>query len=60
VRQAVPGLDRRALHRLAWTVADLRAVDVPGEDEVDTALRLRSGDALPVAALPVPALGGAR
>jgi len=39
------------VHRLALTVADLRSVDleeevVPGEDEVDTALRLRMGEPL--------------
>lgn len=34
------------VHRLAWTVADLRKVDAPGPDEVDTALRLRTGDPL--------------
>jgi magnesium chelatase family protein len=34
------------VHRLAWTVADLRAVDRPGPVEVDTALRLRSGEPL--------------
>jgi magnesium chelatase family protein len=31
------------VHRLAWTVADLRGVDQPGADEADAALRLRSG-----------------
>ena len=39
------------VHRLALTVADLRSVDldeevVPGEAEVDTALRLRMGEPL--------------
>ncbi|MDI6909079.1 YifB family Mg chelatase-like AAA ATPase [Nocardioides sp.] len=34
------------VHRLAWTVADLRHLDRPGLDEVDTALRLRTGDPL--------------
>ena len=34
------------VHRLAWTVADLRRLDQPGLDEVDTALRLRTGDPL--------------
>ena len=34
------------MHRLAWTVADLRGVDRPGADELDVALRLRSGDPL--------------
>jgi magnesium chelatase family protein len=39
------------VHRLAWTVADLRGVDRPGIDEVDTALRLRSGEPLMLATL---------
>jgi magnesium chelatase family protein len=39
------------VHRLAWTVADLRGVDVPGPDEVDVALRLRTGDPLMLATL---------
>jgi magnesium chelatase family protein len=34
------------VHRLAWTVTDLRALDRPGLDEVDTALRLRTGEPL--------------
>lgn len=39
--------------RLAWTVADLASIRagrdiVPGVDEVETALRLRTGDALDV------------
>ncbi|WP_296605814.1 YifB family Mg chelatase-like AAA ATPase [Nocardioides sp.] len=34
------------VHRLAWTVADLRRLEQPGLDEVDTALRLRTGDPL--------------
>jgi magnesium chelatase family protein len=34
------------VHRLAWTVADLRGVDRPDLDEVDTALRLRTGEPL--------------
>ena len=43
------GLTRRGatrVHRLAWTVADLRGVDQPGLDELDVALRLRTGDPL--------------
>lgn len=43
------GLSRRGatrVHRLAWTVADLRHLDRPGLDEVDTALRLRTGEPL--------------
>lgn len=39
------------VHRLAWTVADLRRLDRPGLDEVDTALRLRTGDPLLLAML---------
>jgi magnesium chelatase family protein len=39
------------VHRLAWTVADLRGVDQPGVDEVDVALRLRRGDPLLVESL---------
>jgi magnesium chelatase family protein len=39
------------VHRLAWTVADLRGVDQPAEPEVDTALRLRSGEPLMLSAL---------
>jgi magnesium chelatase family protein len=38
------------VHRLAWTVADLRRQPVPDAVAVDLALRLRSGDPLPVAA----------
>jgi magnesium chelatase family protein len=34
------------VHRLAWTVADLRRVDAPGEAEVAIALRLRTGEPL--------------
>jgi magnesium chelatase family protein len=34
------------VHRVAWTVADLRGRDRPGLDEVETALRLRSGEPL--------------
>lgn len=34
------------VHRLAWTVADLRGLDLPGLGEVDTALRLRTGEPL--------------
>ncbi len=39
------------VHRLAWTVADLRCLERPGLDEVDTALRLRTGDPLLLAML---------
>ncbi|GAA4690424.1 YifB family Mg chelatase-like AAA ATPase [Nocardioides conyzicola] len=34
------------VHRVAWTVADLRRLPAPGVAEVETALRLRTGDAL--------------
>jgi magnesium chelatase family protein len=40
------------VHRLAWTLADLRGVPVPDRDCVEIAVRLRAGDPLPVAALP--------
>ncbi len=42
------------VHRLAWTVADLRGLPAgaaPGREEVDLALRLRLGRDLPSAAL---------
>jgi magnesium chelatase family protein len=39
------------VHRLAWTIADLRGVDRPGRDEVDVALRLRTGDSLMLSTL---------
>lgn len=54
---AAGSLTRRGVtrvHRLAWTVADLRGIERPGEDEVDVALRLRTGQPLPVAALVTP------
>ena len=41
------------VHRLAWTVADLRGLDRPDVASVDTALRLRSGEPLLLAALQV-------
>ena len=34
------------VHRVAWTLADLRGRERPDTDEVDTALRLRSGEPL--------------
>jgi magnesium chelatase family protein len=34
------------VHRLAWTLADLRGDDRPTVDDADTALRLRSGEPL--------------
>jgi magnesium chelatase family protein len=39
------------VHRLAWTVADLAGVGRPGAEELDTALRLRTGEPLMLAAL---------
>ena len=39
------------VHRLAWTVADLRGEERPGVGSVELALRLRSGEPLPVSAL---------
>ena len=39
------------VHRLAWTIADLRCVDRPGRDEVDVALRLRKGEPLMLSTL---------
>jgi magnesium chelatase family protein len=39
------------VHRLAWTVADLREVERPGPDELDVALRLRTGEPLMLATL---------
>ncbi|HEX6249471.1 MAG TPA: YifB family Mg chelatase-like AAA ATPase [Nocardioidaceae bacterium] len=39
------------VHRLAWTVADLRGLEKPGPAEVDTALRLRTGEPLPLTAV---------
>jgi magnesium chelatase family protein len=34
------------VHRLAWTVADLRGADGPSVSDVDTAFRLRQGEPL--------------
>jgi magnesium chelatase family protein len=48
------GLTRRGavrVHRLAWTVADLRELEVPDLESVVVATRLRSGAALPDASL---------
>jgi magnesium chelatase family protein len=39
------------VHRLAWTVADLRGVDRPDVPELDVALRLRTGQPLLLSAL---------
>ena len=38
-------------HRLAWTVADLKAADAPSVDDTVTALALRQGDPLLASAL---------
>lgn len=55
-RQTYSGrLTRRGatrVHRLAWTVADLRGADRPGRDELEVALRLRLGDPLDLSMLP--------
>lgn len=40
------------VHRLAWTVADLRGVERPGQQELEVALRLRLGLPLDLAMLP--------
>jgi magnesium chelatase family protein len=48
------GLTRRGatrVHRLAWTVADLWHADRPGVDELEVAVRLRTGAPLMVASL---------
>jgi magnesium chelatase family protein len=34
------------VHRVAWTIADLRGRDSPAASDVDTALRLRQGEPL--------------
>lgn len=52
VEEAIMGsrLSRRGavrVHRLAWTVADLAGLERPGLQEVQVALRLRLGEALP-------------
>ncbi len=39
------------VHRLAWTIADLRGTDRPDPVDVDTALRLRTGEPLLLATL---------
>jgi magnesium chelatase family protein len=39
------------VHRLAWSVADLRGLDRPDVDELDVALRLRTGEPLLLTAL---------
>jgi magnesium chelatase family protein len=35
------------VHRLAWTVADLRCADRPTLDDLEIALALRTGEPLP-------------
>jgi len=42
------------VHRVAWSVADLRGTDRPGLDELMVALRLRRGDPLELRTLSVP------
>lgn len=39
------------VHRLAWTICDLRGQGSPGIDEAEIALALRRGDPLPSAAV---------
>jgi magnesium chelatase family protein len=39
------------VHRLAWTVADLRGASRPTIDDVEVALRLRTGEPLLTATL---------
>jgi magnesium chelatase family protein len=59
-RVATGRLTRRGatrVHRIAWTVADLRDLERPGVDELDVALRLRTGDPLMVASLGLVANG---
>jgi magnesium chelatase family protein len=59
-RVAMGRLTRRGatrVHRIAWTVADLRALERPGVDELDVALRLRTGDPLMVASIGLAANG---
>jgi magnesium chelatase family protein len=48
---ALTGRGGTRVHRLAWTVADLRGVERPGVAELDVALRLRDGDPLMVSTL---------
>ncbi len=43
------------VHRLSWTVSDLRGVDRPGRAELDVALRLRSGRPLELRTLALAA-----
>jgi magnesium chelatase family protein len=39
------------VHRVSWTLADLRGLDRPTAEEVDLALALRLGDPLPASSL---------
>jgi len=58
--RALTGRGGTRVHRLAWTVADLRGADRPGLEELDVALRLRIGDPLLLSSLrPVGGLAGA-
>jgi magnesium chelatase family protein len=41
------------VHRVAWTGADLRGAEGPGPEEVETALRLRTGEPLLLSAFEV-------
>lgn len=53
-RMYAGGLSRRGatrVHRMAWTIADLRGAATPGADDVETALRLRTGEPLLTASL---------
>jgi magnesium chelatase family protein len=54
-REVLEGrLSRRGavrVHRIAWTVADLRGAGAPSTSDVDTAFRLRMGEPLLVAAI---------
>jgi magnesium chelatase family protein len=43
------------VHRVAWSVADLRGVERPGLAELDVALRLRSAEPLELSSLPTRA-----
>jgi magnesium chelatase family protein len=45
------------VHRLAWTVSDLAGVAKPGLRELDVALRLRTGEPLPLRALETARVG---
>jgi magnesium chelatase family protein len=45
------------VHRIAWTVADLRGRERPGIDELDVALRLRTGEPLLLASVDLAGAG---